>query len=152
MKLIANNKIESGLEVEDLVRDGKFIKRPDGRFVITQGALESFLLHAEQATKRLALIDFALKQGADVESGALDAGIFNEIAKKVNWRKEFVRVKNEEAAKAITAESPKLDNFRTRVFTLGDKKATKGIRVAPTPDGLPPRLVEKAEEEGESAE
>jgi len=152
MKLIANNKIASGLEVEDLVRDGKFIKRPDGRFVITQGALESFLLHAEQATKRLALIDFALKQGADVESGVLDAGIFNEPAKNVKWRQEFVRVKNEEAAKAITAESPKLDNFRTRVFALGDKKATKGIRVAPTPDGLPPKLAEKVEEEVESVE
>lgn len=152
MRLVANGKLTSGLEVEDLVRDGKFIKRPDGRFVITQDALSSFLLHAEQATKRLALIDFALKQGADVESGVLDAGIFNEIAKKVNWRSEFVKVKDEASAKAITAESPKLDNFRTRVFALGDKKATKGIRVAPTPDGLPPKLAEKVEEEVEVGE
>lgn len=147
MRLVANGKLESGLEIEDLVRDGKFIKRPDGRFVITQDALASYLLHAEQATKRLSLIDFALKQGADVESGPLDAGIFNEPAKKVNWRQEFVKVKSEEDAKNITAEATKQDNFRVRVFALGDKKATKGIRVAPTPDGLPPKLAEKVEEE-----
>ena len=135
MKLVINNALVSGLEFEEVVRDGKLVKRPDGRYMITQKALESYLQHAEQATKRLALIKAALEQGADVENGVLDAGIFVEQSKDVNWRKEFVRVAGEDAAKDVNANASKKDYPRLRVYAMGEKQ--KGTRVAPTPDGCP---------------
>jgi hypothetical protein len=133
MKLVINNALLSGMEFEELVRDGKLLKRPDGRLMITQNTMESYLQHAEQATKRLALIKAALEQGADVENGPLDAGIFVESAKDVNWRKEFVRVASEDAAKEVNATASKKDYPRLRIFAVGEKQ--KGSRVAPTPDG-----------------
>lgn len=146
MKLIVNNVLTSGLELDELIRDGKLIKRPDGRFMLTQTALESYLLHAEQTTKRLALIKAALEMGADVENGTLDAGIFVEQSKDVNWRKEFVRVAGEDAAKDVNANAPKKDYPRLRVYAIGEKQ--KGTRVAPTPDGCP---LPKKEEEAATA-
>jgi hypothetical protein len=133
MKLIVNNALVSGLEFDEIVRDGKLIKRPDGRYMITQTALESYLRHAEEATKRLSLIKAALEQGADVENGVLDAGIFVEQAKDVNWHKEFMRVAGEDAAKDINANAGKKAYPRLRVYAIGEKQ--KGTRVAPTPDG-----------------
>lgn len=135
MKLIVNNALVSGLEFDEIVRDGKLIKRPDGRYMITQTALESYLRHAEEATKRLALIKAALEQGADIENGILDAGIFVESSKDINWRKEFIRVAGEDAAKDVNANAGKKDYPRLRVFAIGEKQ--KGTRVAPTPDGCP---------------
>lgn len=135
MRLVINNALLSGMEFDEVVRDGKLVKRPDGRYMITQKAMESYLQHAEQATKRLALIKAALEQGADVENGVLDAGIFVESSKDVNWRKEFIRVAGEDAAKDVTANASKKDYPRLRVFAVCEKQ--RGTRIAPTPDGCP---------------
>lgn len=135
MRLVVNNALLSGMEFEEVVRDGKLVKRPDGRYMVTQKALESYLQHAEQATRRLALIKAALEQGADVENGVLDAGIFVESSKDINWRKEFVRVAGDAAAQEVNATASKKDYPRLRVFTVSEKQ--KGTRIAPTPDGCP---------------
>lgn len=146
MKAIINNVLTSGNEVA--ADRGYYAKRPNGRLVISQKALRA----AERLRARYELvtsfISDGLKKGADVEPGEFDAGIFNEPAKKPNWREEFVKLGGD--PKKVNDETPKQDNHRIRVFKAGEKQ--KGTRLAPTANGEPVAPPVKAVKDAEAAE
>jgi hypothetical protein len=130
MKAILNNVLAGGNEVE-AVRDGWYVKRPDGRLVITQKALAAFRAAEEKLEKLASLVKSGLETGADVEAGEFDAGIFEESRKNPNWRGEFITLGGD-PAKVLEATAPKASR-RVRVFTPAVKgEKPKGERLAPT--------------------
>lgn len=72
------------------VWDGHLVRRVDGRLVLTQAILRQHLLAKARAVRLMALIDAALRRGATVQEGALDAALFEEMERSPNWRAEFV--------------------------------------------------------------
>jgi hypothetical protein len=131
-KVIVNNVIEGVNDVE-AHRDGYYAHRPDGRLEIQQTLLVAYLAAVEKLERLHSFAKDALEKGAAVEAGAVEAGIFNEPAKKPNWRAEFVKLGGD--PKAVNDATPKQDNHRFRVFNAGEKQ--KGTLLAPNADGAP---------------
>jgi len=130
MKAILNNVLAGGNEAEAL-RDGWYVKRPNGRLVITQKALAAIKAAEAKLEKLASLVRSGLETGADVEAGDLDAGIFEEARKNPNWRAEFVALGGD-PKKVLEVTDPKKSR-RVRVFDPKDKKdKPKGARLAPT--------------------
>ena len=141
-KAIMNNAIAGGNE-EEAIRDGWYLKKPDGKFRVTQNALAAYRAASEKLERLHALAKDALEKGGDVEPGQFDAGIFEEFEKRPNWRAEFVALGGD--PKAVNERTPKKPARRFRVYDPASEKPD-GDRIAPTPDGQP---LPKKEEKGE---
>lgn len=125
MKVILSNDIISGNE-EEAIRDGHYVRKPDGKLEITQKALKAYMAAIEKIERLSAIVKSALEQDATVEAGDFDAGVYTESAKSINWRAELVKAVSEEAAKKITAEAKKQDADRLRIHVTEEKQ--KGVR------------------------
>jgi hypothetical protein len=130
-KMILNNALASGNEVE-AIRDGWYVKRPDGRLEITQKALKAYEAAAAKVEKLAGLVRSGLEQGGAVEAGGLDAGIFVNERRVPAWREEFVKLGGD--AKAVLAATPARAYNQLRI---GDLSKVRGERIAPSADGSP---------------
>ncbi len=145
-KAILNNVLVSGNE-DEAIRDGWYVKKPDGRIEIQQNALKAFEAAAEKMERLAGILRDGLLKGASVELGGLDAGLFKE--KDYNFSREYLAAFAAKLAAlgvdvdALKAEAKsvtgsKFSAPRLRVFDVTDKDAApKGERLAPTPDGSP---------------
>ena len=145
-KVIVNNVLVSGNEVEAAVRDGWYIKRPDGRLEITQNALAAYRAAADKVERLHSLIKEGLYNGGAVEAGILDAGVFVEKRKTPAWRAEFVKLGGD--PNEVLADTLPKPFKMVRVFDPNEKAdKPKGDRIAPTVDGSP--IAEEPKGEGE---
>lgn len=130
-KMILNNVLASGNEVE-AIRDGYYVRRPDGRLEITQKALRAYEAAAAKVERMAGLVRSGLEQGGAVEAGGLDAGIFVNERRLPAWRAEFVKLGGD--AKAVLAATPARPYNQLRI---GDLSEARGERIAPSADGSP---------------
>lgn len=140
MKTVLNNVLPSGNE-EEAHRDGYYMRRPNGRLVLTQKALAAFLRHKEQMERLASLVRDALEKGGAVEPGPVDAGLFEEKAKTPNWRGEFIKMGgNPEDVLAATEQKA---SVRVRVWGEEDEKP-RGVRTAPATEAVAESPVERS--------
>ena len=132
-KAILNNVFVSGNE-EEAIRDGYYVRKPNGELQITQKALKAFAASVTKMEKLAGLVSDGLKnKSASVEEGDLDAGLYIETKKKVNWRAEFVVIGGD--PKKVNADAPKVDSApRLRIHETGEKQ--KGRKLAPAADSV----------------
>jgi hypothetical protein len=140
MQAILNNVNGSANDVEAAVRDGYYLRKPDGNFEVTQTALEAYKAACAKLERLASLMAEALKAGGTVESGDLDAGLFVEKrGRQFNDKVILKDVIGEEQYDALYAAADfKFSNPGLRVFNPAIKEEKpKGERVAPTADGQP---------------
>lgn len=144
-KAIINHFLASGNEVEEAIRDGWYLKKPDGKLAITQKALAAYLAAQDKMEKLHSLIKLALEKDGAVLGGEFDAALFEEMRKSPNWREEFIRLGGD--PKAVLDATPKKPYTMVRVFKAGEKqdgtrKTPEAITPepppAPTPADVPP--------------
>lgn len=143
-QVILNNVNESVNDAE-AKRDGYYAHRPDGRLEIQQTLLIAYLAAKAKLEKLHSFAQDALEKGGTIETGLLDAGIFNEPKKSPNWRQEFIAKGGD--PKEVNDRTPKQDNHRFRIFTAGEKQ--DGTRLAPSADGSPIPPPVKAKKDAE---
>ena len=152
--VIVNNCIESGNE-EEAIRDGWFIKKPDGQYLITQHAPVAIRRHLEQAERIISFVKDGLAKGAQVEDGPIGVGEFIEkvssgYPEKAKAYADALRAAGidpdvvwEDAKEKLTPKesTPRLRTWEKDVQEtkkgLVDKNYPKGRQVTPTPDGQP---------------
>lgn len=147
---IIRNHETNGNE-KDAKRDGYYITAPGGRLRLSQTLLAGYLEAQIKFEKLHSLIQSGLEQGADVEDGLLNAGIFEEFEKRPNWRQEFIKLGGD--PKVVNANTPKKASYKTRVYDRGEEP--KGNHVAPTKNGekwIKPGTETTATEGGDVAE
>jgi hypothetical protein len=93
---------------------------PGGRLVLTQAILRQHLAAKARTVRLMSLIDAALRRGARVQEGALDAAIFEESDRRPNWREEFVALGGD--PKAVLDRTEPQSAKRPRVWHVEDKK------------------------------
>ncbi len=158
-KAILNNVLTSGNE-DEAVRDGYYVRKPDGRVQITQKALVAFNA-AQDKMERLAglLRDGLQNKSASVEVGGLDAGLF--VEPNYNYDREYLKAfaaKLEELdvdvdalKKSVKDEAgKKKSNPRLRVWDTVNDKTPKGERTAPVDEAIKP-VAPVREDKSESA-
>ena len=136
-KAILNNVLSSGNEVE-AVRDGWYVKKPEGQLQITQNTLRAFNAAQDKMEKLAGLVRDGLQKGASVEDGSLDAGLY--VERDYNYASAFLAAFEAKLASlnvdvaALKAEvkdkvGAKYSNPRLRVFDPANKdEKPKGER------------------------
>ena len=166
-QVVLNNVLVSGNE-EEAVRDGWFIRKPEGEILVTQRVPAALRRHADEMERLAGMAKDALQKGAGVEDGPLGMGEFIEkvsagYPEKAKAYADALRaagidpdvVWEEAKAKLAAKEStPRLRAWEKDIQEtkkgLADKALPKGRQVTPTPDGLPYAKPEVKEEGGEA--
>ncbi len=117
--------VANGYEEDEPELNNESLVHAGGRTVIRQELLREYISKMEEVEKLHSLIKQALSAGAVIEDGDIDAGLFREYRKAVNWRDEFIKLGGDpEDVLDIAKRQPFL---MVRVFKKGEK--VKGERV-----------------------
>ena len=124
MRVILNNKLASENDEQDAIRDGWYFRKPDGKLRVTQAALTAYLAAQDKMERLASLLKSAfVEKGADVEEGAFDAAMFEELRKSPAWREAFVALGgNPDDVLAKTEQKP---YTMLRVFPKDEKQKGK---------------------------
>ena len=125
-KVILNNILSGGNE-EQAIRDGWYVKRPDGHLMLTQHALAAFASAQEKVERLASIIRDGLEKGGVIEPGSYDAGLYEELRKTPNWRQAFLDIGGK--ADEVLAHTEQKASVLLRIYPSGDKQ--RGRKVAP---------------------
>jgi len=116
---------EPGLRVGP-VWDGHLVRREGGKLLLTQAVLRQHLMAKARAARLMTLIEAALKRGAKIQEGALDAALFEESERRPNWREEFIALGGD--PEKVLAKTEAKISKRPRVWHVEDRRPS-GKRV-----------------------